>query len=261
MIKSLKEKATQLPCLLATFLAGSKAVSVSQQNTRQYYQSQAQCDQLPSSPDYEYIFNQDACACFLEFDSRFRVNCPSYRPVFNPLHIPGVLDIKNLCLTHSELDLIYQQGTSAGMDCIKGTNDDPHAETEPSITHVSSPDQCGTGFQFDQLLCACRQEQICDFDCPRYFSNWPVLNPLQPCQCIGEENLQSFYDHGLGSNCAPGEPLPQCDQDAIVDFNKYNINKADDLTTTEWQIYHTLEYNGSHERDALFAQCDVDNND
>ena len=147
------------------------------------------------------------------------------------------------------------------MDCIKGTHDDPHAETEPSITHVSSPNQCETGFEFDQLLCACRREQICDFDCERYFSNWPVLNPLQPCQCIGEENLQSFYDHGLGTDCTPGEPLPQCDQDALVVFNKYNINKADDLTPTEWQIFYTLEYNGAHERDALFALCDVDNND
>ena len=55
-----------------------------------------------------------------------------------------------------------------------------------------------------------------------------------PCQCIAEDALQGFYDHGLGEDCLPGEPLPKCDQDAIAIFDQYNINKADDLNPTEW---------------------------
>ena len=46
--------------------------------------------------------------------------------------------------------------------------------------------------------------------------------------------LQAFYDHGFGEDCLPGEPVPQCDADAIGIYEKYNINKAEDLTPTEW---------------------------
>ena len=80
-----------------------------------------------------------------------------------------------------------------------------------------------------------------------------------PCQCIAEDALQGFYDHGLGEDCLPGEPLPQCDQDAIAIFDQYNINKADDLNPTEWQIYFTQGYHGSLDRDSLFGSCDENN--
>ena len=69
----------------------------------QRYQSQEQCDQLPSIERfYSYTFNQDACACFLEFN--FAVDFCGSSSVHNPLHTPFQRD---LCITQEDYDSIF----------------------------------------------------------------------------------------------------------------------------------------------------------
>ena len=69
------------------------------------YQSQEQCDQLPTNRFYRYEFNQEACACFFEFN--FEVDFCEGDLVHNPFHRAFRRD---LCITPEEYASIFEHG-------------------------------------------------------------------------------------------------------------------------------------------------------
>ena len=87
-----------------------------------HYQSQDQCDALTDDWKYHYEFDQDSCRCFFTFDIHYDPGCHGETPLFNPLHVPG--HHGDLCISQVELDDIL--ANTLGMDCLPGTEDDPH---------------------------------------------------------------------------------------------------------------------------------------
>ena len=122
MIKSGTSLKTRLVVLLAILAGSASALSIEQQD-REFYQNQDQCDKLYRTKDFHYKFNENACACFFVLNPPLKVDCPRDKPYFNPLHEAG--NKKDLCITKKEAEAIFDH--HAGEDCIPGTDDDPHA--------------------------------------------------------------------------------------------------------------------------------------
>ena len=174
-----------------------------------FYQNQDQCDALSNSWKYHYEFDQDSCRCFFCFDVEYDPNCHGATPHFNPLHIPG--HEGDLCISTVAYNAILVN--DLGMDCLAGTEDDPHANNDPEIVHVSNPDQCEVGTTFDASACACFESEQCEINCAEKYPEAPFQNPLEVCECIPQSSLASIFNHGLNSLCQVPEEETDEDND------------------------------------------------
>ena len=112
---------------------GKIEVDVEDGKKRDRINNQSQCDMLESNsllgspnPFYNYIFNQDACACFLTWITD-PVNCDPPTTVFNPLHEPG--NVNDLCIPKEEYDAIFKH--DYGPYCLPRTFCDCDFDEDP----------------------------------------------------------------------------------------------------------------------------------
>ena len=64
------------------------------------------------------MFNQEACACFLEFE-RFTPSCPVTKPIVNPFLT--VFDLFTMCISQEEYDKIFvhELGPTCGAEDLE----------------------------------------------------------------------------------------------------------------------------------------------
>ena len=116
------------------------------------------CEDLPSGREYEYVWNQDACACFFKFKLGLRARCTQSNPVQNPFHEVG--NYYDLCIPEADYYEIFDHPW--GADCIPGTEDDPgyikpdiYAENDPqhidSHYHDKDPEHIDSGHHEDHV--------------------------------------------------------------------------------------------------------------
>ena len=121
--------------VIAALSAQSNALKL-HDHTNTHYSSQEQCDELKTTPDFYFEFNQDACRCFFNFTDGFNPCNGAWKPRFNPLHVPH--NYYDLCISEADYQALFTHDLDE--NCQAKSTEGSATETTTTTTTTTTTD-------------------------------------------------------------------------------------------------------------------------